>query len=50
MSSSGGTKAVLAALVANLGIAVTKFLAFALTMSSSMLASQRVSADWSALR
>lgn len=38
MSSSGGTKAVLAALVANLGIALTKFLAFALTMSSSMLA------------
>lgn len=38
MSSSGGTRAVLAALVANLGIAVTKFLAFALTMSSSMLA------------
>jgi cation diffusion facilitator family transporter len=38
MSSSGGTKAVLAALVANLGIAVTKFLAFGLTMSSSMLA------------
>jgi cation diffusion facilitator family transporter len=38
VSSSGGTRAVLAALVANLGIAVTKFLAFALTMSSSMLA------------
>jgi cation diffusion facilitator family transporter len=38
MSSSGGTRAVLAALVANLGIAVTKFLAFGLTMSSSMLA------------
>ncbi|MGA8113729.1 MAG: cation diffusion facilitator family transporter [Actinocatenispora sp.] len=38
MSSSGGTKAVLAALGANLGIAVVKFLAFALTLSSSMLA------------
>ena len=38
MSSEGGTKAVLAALLANLGIAVTKFLAFALTASSSMLA------------
>ena len=38
MSSSGGTKAVLAALTANLGIAVVKFLAFLLTQSSSMLA------------
>ena len=38
MSSSGGTKAVLAALAANLGIAVVKFLAFLLTQSSSMLA------------
>jgi len=38
MSSSGGTKAVLAALAANLGIAVVKFLAFLLTASSSMLA------------
>ncbi|HEY3504133.1 MAG TPA: cation diffusion facilitator family transporter [Actinocatenispora sp.] len=38
MSSSGGTKAVLAALGANLGIAVVKFLAFLLTQSSSMLA------------
>jgi len=35
---SGGTKAVVAALLANLGIAATKFLAFALTFSSSMLA------------
>jgi cation diffusion facilitator family transporter len=33
-----GTKAVVAALVANLGIAVTKFIAFALTQSSAMLA------------
>ncbi len=38
MSTEGGTKAVLAALLANLGIAVTKFVAFALTRSSSMLA------------
>jgi cation diffusion facilitator family transporter len=38
MSHEGGTKAILAALVANAGIAVTKFLAFLLTQSSSMLA------------
>ena len=38
MSASGGTRAVIAALAANLGIALTKFLAFALTGSSSMLA------------
>jgi cation diffusion facilitator family transporter len=38
MSSSGGTRAIVAALSANLGIAVTKFAAFALTGSSSMLA------------
>jgi cation diffusion facilitator family transporter len=38
MSASGGTRAVIAALLANLGIALTKFLAFALTGSSSMLA------------
>ncbi len=38
MSSSGGTKAVLAALAANLGIAVTKFVAYLLTQSASMLA------------
>lgn len=38
MSTEGGTKAVVAALLANLGIAVTKFGAFVLTASSSMLA------------
>ena len=38
MSASGGTTAIVAALAANLGIAVTKFAAFALTASSSMLA------------
>ncbi|MDR1188544.1 MAG: cation diffusion facilitator family transporter [Bifidobacteriaceae bacterium] len=38
MSSHSGTKAIIAALSANLGIAVTKFVAFALTGSSSMLA------------
>ncbi len=38
MSSSGGSKAIVAALTANLGIAATKFVAFALTRSSSMLA------------
>ncbi|WP_104104615.1 cation diffusion facilitator family transporter [Arthrobacter sp. 08Y14] len=38
MSSSGGNKAVVAALSANLVIAFLKFLAFALTRSSSMLA------------
>lgn len=37
MSTEGGTKAVLAALVANLGIAISKFVAFVLTGSSSML-------------
>jgi cation diffusion facilitator family transporter len=36
--SEGGTKAVVAALLANVGIAVTKFIAFFLTQSSSMLA------------
>ena len=38
MSAEGGTKAVVAALVANCFIAVTKFAAFALTGASSMLA------------
>ncbi len=38
MSAEGGTKAVVAALLANLGIAVTKFVAFFLTGVSSMLA------------
>lgn len=38
MSAGGGTKAIIAALAANLGIATTKFLAFLLTKSSSMLA------------
>jgi cation diffusion facilitator family transporter len=38
VSAEGGTKAVVAALAANLGIAATKFAAFALTGSSSMLA------------
>ncbi len=38
MSANGGTKAIVAALLANVGIAVTKFIAFALTGSSSMLA------------
>src|SRR3712207_2502833 len=38
MSASGGTKAIVAALFANLGIAVTKFIAWVLTGSSSMLA------------
>ncbi|WP_026876288.1 cation diffusion facilitator family transporter [Jiangella gansuensis] len=38
MATEGGTKAVLAALLANTGIAITKFIAFALTGASSMLA------------
>lgn len=38
MSSSGGTRAIVAALLANLGIALTKFIAFVFSGSSSMLA------------
>jgi cation diffusion facilitator family transporter len=38
MAADGGTKAVVAALLANLGIAVLKLLAWLLTQSSSMLA------------
>jgi cation diffusion facilitator family transporter len=38
MSAEGGTRAILAALIANLGIAVTKFIAFLVSGSSSMLA------------
>jgi cation diffusion facilitator family transporter len=38
MAAEGGTKAVVAALLANTGIAITKFVAFLLTGFSSMLA------------
>jgi cation diffusion facilitator family transporter len=38
MSTEGGTTAILAALAANVGIALTKMVAFLLTKSSSMLA------------
>lgn len=38
MAHGGGTRAIVAALAANLGIALTKFIAYLLTMSSSMLA------------
>lgn len=38
MSASGGTRAIIAAFAANLGIAITKFIAFVFSGSSSMLA------------
>lgn len=38
MAHGGGNKAIIAALAANVGIAITKFLAYLLTHSSSMLA------------
>ena len=38
MSTTGGTRAIIAALLANLGIAITKFIAFLFSGSSSMLA------------
>jgi len=38
MSADGGTRAVVAALLANTGIALTKFVAYALARNSSMLA------------
>ena len=38
MSTGGGTRAIIAALLANAGIAVAKFIGFAVTGASSMLA------------
>jgi cation diffusion facilitator family transporter len=44
MSASGGTRAIVAALAANLGIAAAKFVGFLLTGSSSMIAESAHSA------
>ena len=38
MSTAGGTRAIIAALLANLAIAVAKFVAFVVSGSSAMLA------------
>ena len=38
MSASGGNKAILAAFAANMGIAITKLIAWAVSGSASMLA------------
>jgi divalent metal cation (Fe/Co/Zn/Cd) transporter len=38
MSTEGSTRAVIAAMLANLGIAIAKFVGFLVTSSSSMLA------------
>ncbi|HEY6627605.1 MAG TPA: cation transporter, partial [Acidimicrobiia bacterium] len=38
MSASGGTRAIIAALLANAGIALAKFIAYVVTGSASMLA------------
>ena len=38
MSTEGSTRAIIAALLANLGIAITKFIAFLVSSSTSMLA------------
>ena len=50
MSVEGGNKAIVAALLANVGIAITKFIAFLLTGSSSRpsraFSTTSVSAGW----